>query len=69
MSQATAEAVKRHYLSLPGRTEAQWQEHVLNHPGRFNRVWRHWLRLPASDDPPPEPWRSINPETGEIPHD
>jgi hypothetical protein len=26
-------------------------------PRRFNRAWRHWLRLAPSDDPPPAEYR------------
>lgn len=29
-------------------------------------VWNHMLGLPKSELPPPEPYRSINYETGEI---
>lgn len=46
------EAVRSHYLSLPGKTEAGWAEVVVS-PAKYNRVWRHLLRLPASDTPPP----------------
>lgn len=44
-------AIRDHYLSLPGRTEAGWVE-VLRDHRKFNRVWRHSLGLPPSDEPP-----------------
>jgi hypothetical protein len=47
-------AIRDHYLSLPGRTEAGWVE-VLRDPRKFNRVWRHMLNQPPSDDPPESP--------------
>lgn len=50
-AQRTAAAIRRHYLSRPGKTDAGWAE-VLRDPAKFNRVWRHWLGLPASDLPP-----------------
>jgi hypothetical protein len=45
------EAVRQHYLSLPGKTEAGWAE-VMVSPAKYNRVWNHMLRLPPSDKPP-----------------
>ena len=46
-------AAKSHYLSLPGRTESGYEE-VMRDPRKFNRVWRYLLKLPPSDEPPPE---------------
>ena len=51
---AQSQAIRDHYLSLPGRTEAGWVE-VLRDPRKFNRVWRHSLSLPPSDEPPESP--------------
>lgn len=51
---ATHDAVHRHYVSLPGKTEESWEQNVAKNPARFNQVWRHLLRLPASDTPPPQ---------------
>lgn len=44
-------AIRAHYMSLPGKTEAGWNK-VAKDPAKFNRVWNHWLGLPASDKPP-----------------
>lgn len=44
-------AIRAYYLSLPGKTEEGW-EAVAKDPAKFNRVWNHWLGLPASDKPP-----------------
>lgn len=54
------EAVRAHYLSLPGKTEAGWAA-VTGNPAKYNRVWNHLLGMPASDKPPP-----INFKTGEL---
>jgi hypothetical protein len=43
--------IRAHYLALPGRDEAGWDA-VRGDPRKFNRVWRHLLRLPPGDDPP-----------------
>ena len=51
---AQSQAIRDHYLSLPGRTEAGWVE-VLRDPRKFNRVWRHSLGQPPSDEPPELP--------------
>ena len=56
----THEAVRAHYLSLPGKTEAGWTEVVVS-PQKFNRVWNHMLGFPPSDKPP-----QIDYKTGEI---
>lgn len=36
-------AIRAHYLSLPGKTEAGWVE-VLIDPRKYNIIWRHMLK-------------------------
>ncbi|MCB1918648.1 MAG: hypothetical protein KDJ28_01555 [Candidatus Competibacteraceae bacterium] len=57
--------LRQHYLSLPGKTEAGWKN-VMRDPYKFNRLWRHALRLELRDDPPPIDLRRIDLETGEL---
>lgn len=57
-------AVKRYYLSLPGRSESDWESKVLSNPRSFNLVWRSALRhiypsLELNDQPPPVYMRRI----------
>lgn len=57
-------AVKLHYLSLPGRTEEDWNSKVENNHRAFNLVWRSGLRriypnLELNDKPPPKEFRRI----------
>lgn len=47
----TNDEIRAHYLSLPGKTEEGWAQVKLD-PAKYNRVWRHWLKLPAGDTPP-----------------
>lgn len=57
-------AVKQYYLSLPGRTENDWNSKVANNHRAFNLVWRSGLRLlypnlELNDKPPPKEFRRI----------
>lgn len=53
-----ADAVREHYLSIPGKTEGGWIE-VTNDPKKFNMVWRHMLcyrcgqQIEINNFPPP----------------
>jgi hypothetical protein len=47
--------IRAYFLRRLG-TEEAWRK-VSADPRRFNRVWRHWLRLAPSDDPPPAEYR------------
>ena len=62
-------AIRRHYLSLPGRTDEDWRSVVMRDVTKFNQVWRHMLNkrcnmpyLEISTAPPPEDLRAIVPE-------
>ncbi len=62
-------AVRRHYLSLPGRTEEDWRDVVMPDVTKFNKIWRHMVKtrcgvpwLEISTLPPPEDLRAIVPE-------
>lgn len=57
-------AVKRYYLSLPGRSENDWESKVFSNPRSFNLVWRSVLRctypsLELNDQLPPVHMRRI----------
>jgi len=50
-SERTNSQIRAHYLGLPGKTEDGWRA-VKQNPAKYNRVWRHMLKLPAGDTPP-----------------
>jgi len=57
-------AVKQYYLSLPSRSESDWESKVFSNPRSFNLVWRSALRciypsLELNDQPPPSHMRRI----------
>jgi hypothetical protein len=51
IAQQQSAEIRAHYLSLPGKTIEGWVE-ILRDPRKFNRVWRHMLGQPLSDEPP-----------------
>ena len=63
-------AIRRHYLSLPGRTEEDWRNVVMQDHTKFNQVWRHMLHkrckmpyLEINTLPPPKDLRATIPES------
>ena len=68
-SHDTHAAIRRHYLSLPGRTEDNWCGVVVHDVTKFNQIWRHMLKtrcgvpwLEINSSPPPADLRAIVPE-------
>lgn len=53
-AEQTYQRIKAFYESKGG---TKWDE-VSADPRLFNRVWRHMLGLPKSDDPPPLEFRA-----------
>ncbi len=54
--------IEREYLRRGG-TPDKWAL-AIRDPRLFNRAWNWSLRLPASDKPPPDAWRRVDPSTG-----
>jgi hypothetical protein len=50
-AERTNARIREHYLGLPGKTEEGWAA-VKQNPAKYNRAWRHMLKLPAGDTPP-----------------
>lgn len=68
--QAVDAAIRAHYLSLPGKTEAGWAD-VLLDPRKYNITWRHMLKhacgqsdLDINRFPPPSHLQSLLPDEG-----